>query len=369
MTTSICSLRAASPLLLLLAFSQNLAAQDITAQMDEYMAAQQEVNHFMGSVLVARDGKPIYRKGFGLANAEYDVPNAPQTKFRLASNGKMFTSAAILLLQQRGLLNVQDPIGKYLEKPPKKWAKVRIHHLLCHSSGIPNFTSFPSYKETWMVPSKPEETILRFRNKPLEFAPGEKSSYSNSGYTLLAMIIERVSGMPFGDFVEKNIFGPLDMKDTGHDTHAAILKHRATGYTWGENGLEHAPYHDMDLVIGSGSIYSTVDHLLKWEQALYTDRLLSVESREAMFTPYGEVAGRAAGYGWGAGELAGRKVQGHSGRINGFFAQIGRFPEEKVTIIVLSNMWTRSKIARDLASILFGEDYELPKRTGEKVSV
>jgi CubicO group peptidase (beta-lactamase class C family) len=362
MTTSIWNLRAASPLLLLLAFSQNLPAQDITAQMEEYMVAQQEVNHFMGSVLVARHGKPIYRKGFGLANAEHNVPNTPQTKFRLASNGKMFTSAAILLLQQRGLLNVQDPIGKYLENPPRKWAKVRIHHLLCHSSGIPNYTSFPSYKETWMVPSKPEKTILLFRNKPLEFAPGRKIAYSNSGYTLLAMIIERASGMPFGDFVEKNIFQPLDMGDTGHDTHAAILKHRATGYTWGENGLEHAPYHDLELVIGSGSIYSTVDDLLKWDQALYTDRLLSSASREAMFTPYGELAGRGSGYGWGIGDLGGRKMHGHSGRINGFFAQFVRFPEENVTIIVLSNMWTRSRIARDLAFILFGEDYELPKR-------
>ena len=274
----------------------------------------------------------------------------------------MFTAAAILLLQERGLLNVQDRIGKYLEKPPQKWVKVRIHHLLCHSSGIPNFTSFPSYKETWMVPSKPEETVRRFRNKPLEFAPGTKIAYSNSGYTLLAMIIERASGMPFGEFVEKNIFQPLDMSDSGHETHAAILKHRATGYTWGENGLEHAPYHNLDLVIDSGSIYSTVDDLLKWDQALYTDRLLSAESREAMFTSYGEVAGRGSGYGWGMGELVGRKFQGHSGRINGFYAQVGRVPEERVTVIVLSNMWTRSRIARDLAFILFGEDYELPKQ-------
>ena len=195
--------------------------------------------------------------------------------------------------------------------------------------------------------------MLRFRDKPLEFSPGQKVSYSNSGYVLLAMIIERVSGMPYEDFLRKNIFEPLAMNDSGHDTFAAILKHRATGYTMGPAGLERAPYHDMDLPIGAGSLYSTVDDLLKWDQALYTDRLLSAESRQAMFSPFQEVSG----YGWGIGELAGRKLHAHLGRINGFFAQVMRFPEENVMVVVLANVDSRSfrEVGPDLAAILFGD--------------
>ena len=199
-------------------------AQDIAEKADEYLAAQAKVNHFMGSVLIARDGEPIFRKGYGLANVEHDVPNRPETKYRLGSLTKQFTAAAVLLLQERGKLEVGDPIGQYIGDAPESWEDVTIHHLLTHTSGIPSFTSFPEYEETWMIPSRPEETMLRFRNEPLEFRPGRKFSYSNSGYILLALIIENVSGMRYGEFLEENVFGPLGMRDSGHDSHEAILK-------------------------------------------------------------------------------------------------------------------------------------------------
>ena len=335
-------------------------SRDLQGRVDEYLAAQEEVNHFMGSVLIARDGVPLFRKGFGPANIEHDVPNTAKTKFRLGSLTKQFTAAAVLLLQEEGLLDVRDPIGKHIVDPPESWADISIHHLLTHTSGIPDFTSFTDYTETWMIPSRPDKTMLRFRNKALDFPPGEKLAYSNSNYTLLAMIIEYVSGMRYEEFLRKNIFTPLDMKDSGHDAFAAVLKHRASGYVLGEDGPEHAPYCDMDLPIGGGDLYSTVDDLLKWDQALYTDSLLSDKSRKAMFTPI--KSGYA--YGWGVTEMFGRVIHSHGGGINGFASQIIRFPEEKATVIILCNQESSPAMqaGRDLAAILFGRDYKLPGR-------
>ena len=353
------SLRLLIVVLLLHACSGNIPAQDVADRAEEYMEAQVRANHFMGSVLIARDGEPIFRRSYGLANVEHDVPNRPETKFRLGSLTKQFTAAAILLLQERGELDVGDPIGKYIEDAPESWEDICIHHLLTHTSGIPSFTSFPEYEETWMIPSRPEKTMLRFRDEPLEFRPGKKLSYSNSGYILLALIIENVSGMRYGEFLEENIFAPLGMKDSGHDSFTAILKHRATGYLQGEDGMEHAPYHDMDLPTGGGDLYSTVDDMLKWDQALYTDRLLSGKSRKAMFTAHES----GYGYGLGIGKLLGRKIHSHGGGINGFVSQIIRFPEDRATVIILSNHESSPvmDMGRDLTAILFGKDYELPK--------
>ena len=353
------SLRLLIVVLLLHACSGNIPAQDVVMRAEEYLAAHERVNHFMGSVLIARDGEPIFRRSYGLANVEHDVPNRAETKFRLGSLTKQFTAAAVLLLQERGLLDVRDPIGKHIEDAPHSWEDVSIHNLLTHTSGIPSFTSFPDYEGTWMIPSRPEKTMLRFRDKPLEFRPGKKLSYSNSGYILLAVIIENASGMRYEEFLEKNIFAPLGMNDSGHDSFAAILKHRATGYVEGEGGLEHAPYHDMTIPIGGGDLYSTVDDLLKWDQALYTDRLLSDKSRKAMFT----VHKSDYGYGWGVGKMFGRRIHSHGGGINGFVSQIIRFPEDKATVIVLCNHESSPvmDIGRDLAAILFGKDYEPPR--------
>jgi CubicO group peptidase (beta-lactamase class C family) len=344
--------------LLLFVCSGHTQAQDILGNWDRYLDAQEEVNHLMGSVLVAQKGKLLLRKSFGMADVEHDVPNTPQTKFRIGSLTKQFTAAAVLLLQERGLLDVHDPIGKYIEDAPESWAGITIHHLLRHTSGVPNFTDFPDYLDTWTLPSRPDKTILRLRDKPLDFAPGTKFAYSNSGYIMLALIIENASGMSYGEFLRQNVFDPIGMKDSGHDDSAAILKHRASGYIWGENGLEHAPYCDMDLPTGGGDIYSTVDDMNKWDRALYTNSLLSDQSREAMFTK-GE-AGYA--YGWGIGDLFG-SVHCHAGGINGFAAQIIRYPERDIFVIILCNQENSPvvQIGRDLMAIFFGQNYELPK--------
>src|SRR5262245_14614936 len=174
-------------------------AAPITSKLEEYLSAAAKQG-FTGSALVARDGKVIFSKGYGMANAEWDIPNTPQTKFRLGSITKQFTAAAILLLQERGKLSVQDPVCKFFDNCPESWKEITIHHLLTHTGGIPNFTSFPDYRKTMMIPVTMELLVARFKDKPLDFKPGEKMSYSNSGYIALGHVIEKVAGEPYESF-------------------------------------------------------------------------------------------------------------------------------------------------------------------------
>jgi CubicO group peptidase (beta-lactamase class C family) len=335
-----------------------LSAQDILQRFDEYLFAQHEVNHFIGSVLVAQKGKVLYRMSYGPADFENDVPNDPRMKYRIGSLTKQFTAAAVMMLQEKGLLSIRDPVSRHLPEAPATWKDITIHHLLRHESGIPSFTNFPDYYDFWTLPSRPDKTWLRFRDKPLDFEPGTDIAYSNSGYILLALIIEKVSGMKYEDYLRQRVFDPIGMKDSGHDNPALILKNRAAGYVWGENGLENAAYCDMELTIGGGNLYSTVDDLYKWDRVLRENNLLSDESREAMFTP--NKAG--AGYGMGISPMFGRVCHSHSGGINGFASQFIRFPEQEVFFIILSNMENAPvfQMGRDLMAIFFGEDYELP---------
>src|ERR1700731_2607144 len=186
---------------------------------------------FMGTVLVARDGNVILSKGYGSANLEWDIPNAPNTKFRLGSVTKQFTAASILLLEERGKLAVTDPVKKYLPDAPAAWDKITIFNLLTHTSGIPNFTGFPDYAKLEPFATTAEKVVARFRDKPLDFEPGEKWNYSNSGYVLLGYLLEKASGEIYEKFVQENIFGPLLMKDSGYDSNSAIIPRRASGYT------------------------------------------------------------------------------------------------------------------------------------------
>ncbi|MBM3812915.1 MAG: beta-lactamase family protein [Acidimicrobiia bacterium] len=346
-------------LLLLIAGAALCFAQGLPSKVDELVGAYQKSNKFMGTVLVARDGKVLHAKGYGCANLEHDVPNKPETKFRLGSITKQFVALAILQLEERGKLQVTDSICLYIGNCPEAWKPVTIHHLLSHTSGIWNFTNDPAYRNQWMLESPPAKTMERFRGKPLEFAPGEKMSYSNSGYILLALILEKASGTGYEEFLQKNIFEPAGMKDSGHDSHSPILKHRATGY-WNERGeVRNSAYHDMTIPIGGGDLYSTALDLLRWDQALYSDKLAKPETLEKMFTP----VRNNYGYGWMINKQFGRKLIAHGGGINGFSTAISRFPDEKALIVVLGNYMNApaGPVARDVAAILFNEKYELPK--------
>jgi len=338
------------------------ATQNLESKVDEYINAHLKLQKFSGSILIAQKGKILLSKGYGMANYELDVPNTPQMKFLLGSITKQFTSMAVMQLQEKGLLSVDDSLKKYIPDYPDG-DKITVHHLLTHTSGIPNFTSFPEYTKTMMLASPVEETVERFKNKELEFTPGEKFSYSNSGYILLGYIIEKVSQKPYEVYLKENILQPLNLEDTGYGHYEPILEKRAAGYSWGKDHLVNASYLDMSIPHGAGALYSTVEDLYLWDRALYTEKLVSKNSLDKIFTPFKD----NYGYGWGISELFGHKRISHGGGINGFTTDISRYPDDDVCIIVLSNFDHSStgKISQDLAAIVFGEKYEFPKERKE----
>lgn len=341
-----------------LALAPLARAEDLTSKFTQYMDACVEVDHFSGSVLVTKGGETLFSQGYGLANVEHRVPNAPDTKFRLGSITKQFTAMAILILNEQGKLKLDDPIGKYIDDAPKAWEGVTIHHLLTHTSGVHSYTSDLEYAMKMAHPETVKTMIARFKGKPLDFKPGEKFSYSNSGYFLLGAVIEKVTGKSYQAFLKAAIFDPLGMKDTGYDHPKTVLPHRASGYMRGPAGLENAPYLDMAQPYAAGSLYSTVEDLARWDRALAAGKLISKDFYTKMYTPAkGDYA-----YGWSVTTRSGRKEIGHGGGINGFATQILRYPEQDVCAIVLCNVLPTNpgKVARDLAAIALGEPYRLP---------
>src|SRR5882672_5618505 len=226
-------------------------AQD-TARMDQLVQSYGANRQFMGSVLVARGSEVLFSKGYGSANLEWSIPNSPATKFRLGSITKQFTAASILLLEERGKLSVDDLVKKHLPDAPAPWDKITIFHLLTHTSGIPSFTGFPDYVKLEPFATTAEQLVARFRDKPLDFEPGAKWSYSNSGYVLLGYLIEKITGGSYEKFVRENIFTPLDMKDSGYDSNSAVIAHRASGYVNGKSGYEHAGFIHMSIPHAAG---------------------------------------------------------------------------------------------------------------------
>lgn len=340
-----------------------LTDQQITTKADEYMNAAVKVEGFSGSVLVARYGKPIFDKGYGMANIELGVPNSPNTVYRLGSVTKQFTGMAITMLQERGKLSVSDPLCKYVAACPDAWKPITIKNLLTHTSGIPNYTGFPDFAKTTILPISTTEMTDLLKSKPLDFAPDEKFSYSNSGFYMLGVIIEKVSGKTYADFLQENIFTPLKMKDTGYDNPLVIIKNRAAGYQREAGKIMNASYMDMSVPYAAGSLYSTTGDLLLWDQALYTEKLVSKKSLDEILTPYKS----GYGYGWGIGKKFEHRSISHGGGIYGFATEISRYPDDNVTVVVLSNVQAApsGKIAEDLAAVVFGAAYEIPKERTE----
>ena len=325
---------------------------DLRAKLAEFMEARATKGGFSGTVLVARGDELLLRQGYGMANLEHDVPNRPETKFRIASLTKQFTAAAILLLQEQGKLDVRAPIKTYLSDCPKAWDEITVHNLLTHTSGMPTLMGSPDFLMMMRTPATPDALIARFKDRPLEFKPGERFSYSNTGYAVLGRIIEKLSGKTYAEFIRDQIFTPLAMNDSGYDDLARLVKHRASGYTRMPMGTRNAPYLDMTNPFAAGGLYSTVDDLLKWDRALASNRLLSKTSQDAMFTPFLQ----EYGYGWRIARVFDRPMVAHSGGINGFTTNIRRFPADNVCIIVLSNVEKAPavQLGNDLAAIVFG---------------
>ena len=344
------------------ACSRGIYLGTLEARIDKYM--QLYNSSFGGIIFVAQKGKVLISQGYGLADRELDVPNTPQTKYAIGSMSKSFTAMAIMILQENGQLTVQDPICNYIADCPATWKPITLHHLLTHTSGIRNYTDlYPELKDEVNIcrEHKPEEVIAYFKDLPLDFAPGSQWSYSNSGYFLLGVVIEKVSGESYETFIQKNILQPLGMSESGYDRSSTIVKNHASGYSIDR------PYHDIinascldvSFTYAAGGLYSTVGDLYKWDQALYTDQLVSQDTLNTIFTSTVSIPGGGGlyGYGWIISQQSGHRVIEHSGGVNGFVADLARYPDDQVTIIVLSNTdWEQpDKISRGLADIVLKE--------------
>jgi CubicO group peptidase (beta-lactamase class C family) len=246
-----------------------------------------------------------------------------------------------------------------MERCPGAWQPITIHHLLTHTSGIPNFTGFPDYTLTMAQASAMPDLLRRFSDKPLDFDTGTKYQYSNSGYVLLGHIIEKASGVSYEEYVRKNVFEPLGMKDTGYDRHATVLPKRAAGYEKRGEQVRNAAHIDMSIPHAAGALYSTVEDLYKWDRALLSDKLLPQEARERMYTPFkGDYA-----YGWSVRRQNGVQIISHGGGINGFATMIMRAPEKDLCVVALANVLPAEagKVAADLLRLALGEDVAPPK--------
>ena len=334
----------------------------LAAKVDEYMQGQVKTNGFTGSILLAREGKPLVSKGYGYANAEWQIPNSPQTKFRVGSITKQFTSMTVMQLREQGKVKLEDSVCVYLSPCPDTWQPVTIHHLLTHTSGIPTYTGLAEWRKVNMVPKTVDEMIGFFRDLPLQWTPGEKYAYNNSGYFLLGAVIEKITGKKYEQVLQEQIFTPLGMTDSGYDWSATIIPRRASGYSGRGPAVKNTAALDMQQPYSAGSLYSTTEDLLKWDQALYTERLLPAAAKATMWTPFKE----NYAYGWSIAPASavtfGHRRIAHSGGINGFSAMIIRLPDVNVTSIVLANndSVNAGAVARDLLAIFYGQPYTVP---------
>ena len=351
----------------LLLLSQIAAAQDHAAKIQDVLSLAHKYRQFNGSALVAENGKVVYKGAFGMANMEWNIPNTPDTRFRLGSITKQFTATATLQLVEQGKIKLDGKITDYLPDYRKDTGdKVTIHHLLTHTSGIPSYTGqLGFFENVSRNPYKVDEFVKKYASGNLEFEPGSKFSYNNSGYFLLGAIIERVTGKPYEQVLKENIFDPLGMKNSGYDRHATIIPKRASGYSKTPDGYINAVYLDMSIPYAAGSLYSTVEDLYLWDQALYADKVLSAQSKALMYKPFLE----NYAYGWAVTNASFKQndqpvqVITHDGGINGFTTTIIRFPKEKNLIVMLDNTGSGylNRLSDSIARILYNQPYESPK--------
>jgi CubicO group peptidase (beta-lactamase class C family) len=316
------------------------ASQDAAARIDQALSATYKADAPGVTVIVVKDGKTLLRKAYGLADVEHKLPLAPDTPMRLGSITKQFTSTAILMLVDEGKIKLDDDITVYLPDYPTQGKKISIEHLLTHTSGIVSYTGKPGYMAGMQKDVSVQQMVDSFKNDPLEFAPGSRYKYNNSGYFLLGAIIEKVSGQTYDKFVEQRIFVPLGMTRTAYEGHERDKAQRALGYSGAPGGFKPTMPLSMTQPYAAGSLVSTVDDLARWDAAVSSGKLLKAASWQRAFTPYTLADGASTkyGYGWSVGKLQGTPMISHGGGINGFNTYALRLPAEKVYVAVLSNV-------------------------------
>jgi len=319
--------------------AQPLTPKQLTAEFDKILSEQFKPGETGCAALVAKNGQVIFRKAFGMADLELDVPMKPEMVFRIGSITKQFTAIAILQLMEQGKLSLQDEITKYIPDYPMHGHSITIEHLLTHTSGIKSYTNVPEFQKFIRTDMKPEEVIDLIKSKPMEFAPGTKWNYNNSGYFLLGYIIEKVSGKTYQEYLQDNFFTPLGMSSSCYGDDTKIIKQRASGYQPGKEGTVNADFMSMLLPYAAGSIMSTVDDLYKWNRAVHSYKLVKKETLEMAHTPYKLADGKSTGYGygWSLSELQGSPTIEHGGGINGYLTSSVYIPDEDVFVALFSN--------------------------------
>lgn len=341
-----------------------LAAETLERTFDTLMKAEYAANQPGAAVIVRRGGKTLYRKALGMADLELGTPLQPDMVFRLGSITKQFTAVAILMLEEEGRLKVSDPIQTHLTAFPDKGKTITIEHLLAHTSGIKSYTSLPEWLTMWRRDMKVEEIIALFKDLPLEFDPGTRWNYSNSGYILLGAIIEKASGMGYADFIDQRIFKPLGMNHSCYGDTERIIPRRVGGYQPADNGFIHAPYLSMTQPYAAGSLLSTVDDMARWHEALLAGKVIKPESLKRAHQPVllsnGESTGY--GYGWMMSEFKGHPTVEHGGGINGFATYAISLPRDGVYVAILQNHTAKNpqELAFRMAALAAGITLENP---------
>jgi CubicO group peptidase (beta-lactamase class C family) len=337
----------------------------LSARIQRAAAFYRDRDGFMGLVAVQRDHRLVYVSGFGYANVALNIPFGPDTRFPIGSVSKQFTAAAILLLQQDRRLKTSDSVRRYYRNAPVSWSGISLRHLLTQTSGIPDFDFGRIYRDS---PHRPEELLKDVLHKPLEFQPGAKFDYTNVNYMLLGLVVERVAGQPFCQFVRERILRPLQLDQTGCTWNTSVVR-SARGYHPSSQGPVAFEDNDLGSLAGAGSLYSSAGDLIRWTEALFEGRVLSKASLMEMTTPF------LSGYGYGL-SIDGEGAQldiGHTGTVDGFFACLDYLPATRTTVVVLSNLVaegnqsTPGTLALDTELVRLGmdEDPVLPSQGRE----
>jgi CubicO group peptidase (beta-lactamase class C family) len=344
---------------------------DPAGHIDRYLSGWAGLERFSGNVLLAKNGKIVFQKSYGSADIEHDVANRPDTVFRIGSITKSFTGLAVLQLEERGLLKVEEPLTKYLPETPGEWKAVTLHHLLTHTSGVPDISKAPPYSNH-SDPLRIDKTLKEMAGKPLDFEPGSRFTYSNSGYMILGRVIEKVSGKKYEEYLTANILRPAGMNHSGLDHNEPVVKHRASGYVVRSGALANAVREEMMGPFSAGGLYSTAGDLLKFDRALRGEAILKKATLDKAFTPRVKAAfpppfndpNAHYGYGWLVSNVAGHRSIGHGGWVSGFVTDFTRYPDDDMVLIVLGNIEGPQMpvISQKVNRVLWGGAYEVPKR-------
>jgi len=342
------------------AVGQAPPAEQVSGKVDEFVAAEFRAQRVPGATLgVMLNGKVVKAAGYGMANVELGVAAKPESIFQTGSVGKQLTATAVMMLVEEGRVGLDDKISRYFANEPAAWKDVTVRHLLTHTSGIPDYTSEKAGEAINLRADYTEEQLVKkIAGLPLDFQPGEKWSYSNSGYLLLGVLIHNVTGEFYGDFLQQRIFQPLEMSSTHIISEADIVPNRSAGYRLVNGELKNQEWVSPSLnTTADGALYTNVLDLAKWDAALYTEKLLKSSSFSQMWTPVKLNSGKTYpyGFGWSISDVNGHRLFEHGGSWQGFTMHISRYVDDRLTVVVMTNLDSGhadpSKIAQGVAAI------------------